>query len=115
MSIEQMVRDLLCQAVKDGLIKVADGGNANDFSSGDVMACANMLSEWLHRAQKAGEQMRDERWRRAVGHPLEQAEACAVDPMDDFKTRHLQALAESAGYGSSHGSGSGSGCGCRLP
>lgn len=58
MSIEQMVRDLLEQAIKDGLVNRARDKHINpdpqSFSSGQLTGCANVVCEWIVEDMKNG-------------------------------------------------------------
>lgn len=77
MSIEQMVRDLLEQALRDGLVRdtvlYADP-DPQCRSSGELCGAANLLAKFLRNSAKK----RDDRWQRAVGHSLETAEELAA-------------------------------------
>ncbi len=57
MSIEQMVRDLLEQAIKDGLVYAprrssfgSGDPNPQARTAGDLCGVANMLNEFIHDA-----------------------------------------------------------------
>jgi hypothetical protein len=75
-SVEQMVRDLLTQALRDRLV-APDAGWADPDpqarSSGDLTGVANLLAAFL----KANQDARDDRWQAAVGNTLEGCEELA--------------------------------------
>lgn len=56
MTIEQMVRDLLTQAIKDGLVARADWTDPDPQyrSSGELVGVANMLTAYLANQQAHG-------------------------------------------------------------
>lgn len=73
-SVEQMARDLLEQAIKDGLVAESQGkwddADPQCRSSGELAGVANMLNGFL--VQAVGEC--DGRWQRAIGTSLDDAE-----------------------------------------
>jgi hypothetical protein len=47
-SLEEMCRELLSAALRDGLIRMTDGMSPSELSSGDLAGMANRLSDLLH-------------------------------------------------------------------
>lgn len=80
-SIEQMVRNLLERAIHDRIVSMPRKGTFNDNdhhpqarTSGELVGVGNMLRDYLLATVKD----RDDRWQRAVGHDLAQAEEQAA-------------------------------------
>jgi hypothetical protein len=78
MTVEQMCRDLLAQAIADRLV-APERENWSDAdpqirSAGELTGVANLLSDYLRRQCLE----RDERWQLAVGKDLNTAERDAA-------------------------------------
>jgi hypothetical protein len=57
MSVEQIVRDLLEQAIHDGLVKPVRYRDPQEATSGDLVGCASLLADLMSNCER-GKQTR---------------------------------------------------------
>jgi hypothetical protein len=89
LSVEQMVRDLLSQAIRDGIVAPAHSWTDADpqcRTAGELIGVANLLTSMLADRVKTLQALLN-RWQAAYGAPLEQCERMAAAEREAFHRR----------------------------